>query len=189
MAKKTSLFKTLGLGIFRGGLQPLPLAGQVTKHLNLVALTSLTDGTDTAGVAGTRFTTSIQIPYTMTMTGIGYLIGSVGGTDDVIVELHDADGILIANSGLTAALAPTCGTLATFQEVSFTAPVEVLGPGTYFLSVTFAGATAKLRTVPTARGASQVLLTKSATGTFGTTGNLTVPTTFTAGVGPIAYTF
>ena len=189
MAKKTSLFKTLGLGIFKGGLQPLPLSGQMTRHLNLTALTSLTDGTDTTPVAGTRFTSSIQIPYTMTLTGIGYLIGTEGGTDKVLVELHDADGTLIANSALTVAGAPTVGTLATFQEVPFTAPVEVLGPGTYYLSVTMNGTTARLRTIPTARGASQVLLTKSATGTFGTVGNLTVPTTFTAGVAPIAYTY
>ena len=174
-----------GLRTLIGGIQPV-VAGGSKKWLSFPDLTSLTAGTDTTPVAGTRFTVSVYVPHNLTLTGIGYLIGTVGGTDNAIVELHDADGTLLANSALAGTLV---GTLATFQEISFTAPVTIVGPGWYFLSVTMNGTTARLRTIPTALGISQTALAKSATGTFGTLGTLTVPTTFTAGVGPIAYTF
>lgn len=168
----------------KGGVD-LAAVGGSKKWITHPANTALTGGTDTTPVNGTRFSASVYIPHNMIMTGIGYLIGTVGGTNNVIVELHDADGKLIANSAVAGTL---CGTLATFQEIAFTAPVEVV-QGWYFLSVTMNGNTARLRTIPTALSISQTALTKSAAGTFGTVGDLTVPTTFTADVGPIAYTY
>lgn len=187
MPLKTSLFSRVAgrLRWMVGGVQPI-VSGGSTKWITWPALTSLTAGTDKTHVAGTRYTCEIFIPYNMIMTGIGYLIGTVGGTDKAIVELHDADGKLLAYSDLAGV---TVGTLATFQEIPFTAPVEVIGPQKYYLSVTMNGNTARLRTVPTAVGAAQTLTAKSATGTFGTVGDLTAPTTFTADVGPIAYTY
>jgi len=169
----------------RGGID-LATAGGSKKWISHPAITALTSGTDVFGVAGTRFSVSLFLPHNMICTGIGYLIGSVGRTDKALVELHDADGKLIANSAVAGV---TVGTLATFQELSFTSAVELIGPQWYFLSVTLNGATAKIRTIPTALSISQTALTKSATGTFGTVGDLVVPTTFTADVGPIAYTF
>jgi len=171
-------------GRMRGGID-LATAGGSKKFCNYSALAALTNGTDIFGVSGTRFSASVFIPHSMVCTGIGYLIGSVGGTDKALVELHDADGKLIANSALAGV---TVGTAATFQELPFAAPVEILGPQWYFLSVTLNGATAKVRALAAGTiGITQ--LTKSATGTFGTVGDLTVPTTFTADVGPIAYTY
>jgi hypothetical protein len=168
-----------------GGISPAT-AGGSTKWLTWPSLTGLTAGTDVTPVDGTRYSCSIFVPHNLIMTGIGYLIGSAGGTDKAIAELHDADGKLLAYS---ATAGVTVGTLATFQELPFTAPVEVAGPGWYFLSITMNGTTARLRTIATAIGAAQTQLTKSATGTFGTVGDLTVPTTFTADKGPIAYTY
>lgn len=186
MPIKTSIYNMIGtLSTLVGGIQP-PTLGSVKRFITWPALTSLTAGTDTTPVNGTRFSCTVPVPNNTTITGIGYLLGTAGGTDLVIVELHDADGTLLANSTTAGT---TAGTLATFQELSFTAPVEVVGPGTYYLSVTMNGTTARLRTIPTALGISQTALAKSATGTFGTVGALTVPTTFTANVGPIAYTF
>lgn len=183
---KTSRIKLLGaLAWIMGGIQPA-IAGGAKRWITWPALASLTGGTDTAGVAGTRFTASLFIPHIVTLTGIGFLIGSVGGTDKAIVELHDADGTLLANSALAGV---TVGTAATMQEIPFTAPVEVVGPGWYFVSVTYNGITAKLRTMAAATAMASVAITKSATGTFGTVGALTVPTTFTADVAPIAYTY
>lgn len=183
---KTSRIKMLGaLAWLTGGIKPA-IAGGSTRHLTWPSLTSLTAGTDVTPVAGTRYTCSIFLPHIMTLTGIGYLIGSVGGTDKAIVELHDADGTLLANSALAGT---TVGTTATFQEIAFTAPVEIVGPGWYFLSVTVNGTTCRLRTIATALGISQTANAKSATGTFGTLGALTVPTTFTADVAPIAHTY
>lgn len=168
-----------------GNVKPM-VSGGSTRFITYPALGSLTSGTNTTPVAGTRYTCSIFIPHQVTVTGIGYLIGTVGGTDKAIVELHDADGALIANSALAGT---TVGTLATFQEIDFTAPVTIIGPGWYFLSVTVNGTTCRLRTIPTALGISQTALTKSAAGTFGTLGTLTEPTSFAADVGPIAYTY
>ena len=186
MPIKNTLYAALaGLRTLVGGIQPVT-AGGSTKFITWPSLTSLTAGTDKTPVSGTRYSCSIFIPHNMILTGIGYLIGTVGGTDKAIVELHDADGTLLANSALAGT---TVGTLATFQEIAFTAPVEIVGPGWYFLSVTVNGTTCRLRTIATALGISQTALTKSATGTFGTVGALTVPTTFTADVGPIAYTY
>ena len=186
MPQKTSRYRRNGrFSTLQGGIQ-LATAGGSKRFLTWPAITALTNGTDTAPVAGTRFTCSLLIPHNVTLTGIGYLLGTVGGTDLVILELHDADGTLIANSALAGT---TAGTTATFQEISFTAPVEVVGPCWYFLSVTMNGTTARLRTIPTAVGVASTQNTKSATGTFGTLGTLTVPTTFTVNVGPIAYTF
>jgi hypothetical protein len=185
MPLKTGRFRKQGRrAIIRGGVD-LDTAGGSTRHLTWTALTSLTAGTDKTPVAGTRFTNSIYIPHNVTLTGIGYLIGTVGGTDLALVELHDADGKLVANSAIAGV---TVGTLATFQEIPFTVPVQVL-QGWYYLSVTMNGTTARLRVIPTALGISQTALSKSATGTFGTVGDLVVPTTFTADVGPIAYTY
>ena len=187
MPLRTTLFKRVAgrMRVFQGGVKPV-MTTVLTRWITWPALTSLTAGTDKTPVFGTRYTCSIFIPHNMTMTGIGYLIGSAGGTDKAIAELHDADGTLLAYSAVAGV---TVGTLATFQELPFTAPVEVIGPGLYYLSITMNGTTARLRVIPTALEVSQIALTKSATGTFGTVGDLTVPTTFTADVGPIAYTY
>lgn len=168
------------------GAVELPVAGGSKRFITHPALTSLTDGTDTTPVNGTRYSCSIFIPHSLTLTGIAYLIGTVGGTDKVIAELKNAAGVNLATSALAGA---TVGTLATFQQVAFTATYSVLGPAWYFLTLQFNGTTARFRTIPANLGISQVALTQSVAGTFGTTANITAPTTFTAGVGPIAFTY
>lgn len=186
MPKIRSLFKAIsGFRTLVGNIRPV-VAGGSKKFITWPALAALTGGTNTTPVAGTRYSCSVFIPHELTITGIGYLIGTVGGTDKAIVELHDADGKLLAYSALAGV---TVGTLATFQEIPFTEPITVAGPGWYFLSVTMNGTTARLRTIATGLGISQTALTKAAAGTFGTVGDLTVPTTFTADEGPIAHTY
>jgi hypothetical protein len=186
MPIRTTKYRRLGrFAIIKGGVD-LATAGGSTKLLTWPALTSLTAGTNTTPVAATFYTCSIFVPHNMLMTGIGYLIGTVGGTDKAIVTLHDADGKLLANSDLAGT---TVGTAATFQEIPFTAPVQVVGPCWYYLTVTYNGITARIRTIPASLGISVTAFTKSATGTFGTVGDLTVPTGFIADVAPIAYTY
>lgn len=186
MPMRSSLFKLMGgLRTLKGGVQLMHTVGPKRFHA-YEGLPSLTSGTDTTPVAGTRWTSSVFIPHNAILTGIGYLIGSVGGTDNVRVELHDADGTLLASSAVAGA---TVGTAATIQEVPFTAPVEVVGPGWYYLSVTMNGTTARLRTQAAATSSAHINFTKSATGTFGTSAALTPPTAFAAGTGPIAHTY
>jgi len=186
MPKMTAIWNKMAeFCIYRGGIQPQSKLGP-NRWITWPALTSLTAGTNVTPVAGTRYTCSLYIPHSCLLTGIGYLIGTVGGTDKAIVELHDVDGTLLAKSAVAGV---TVGTLATFQEIPFTEPLEVVGPGWYYVSVTMNGTTARLRAIATALGVSQVAYTKSATGTFGTVGDLTVPSSFTADVGPIAYVY
>lgn len=130
-------------------------------------------------VAGSRYFSSVTFGTTQTITGINVEVGSTGGTDNWLVELHDSTGALIATSN-TAGV--TAGTAGTWQQIAFTAPVTVAG-GTYFIVVQSNGTTAKIATYnsPTASR-----LTGSATGTFGTSAAITPPTTYTAGVGPVA---
>lgn len=152
------------------------------------AMQSLTDGTDTTPVAGTRYWSSIQINERMTLTGLSLLLGSVGlvSGDKVIVELHDGAGALIA----TSALAGTAvGTAATVQKVPFINNITVEGPGQYFIAVQFNTAVPRLRTLAAGTSAEQTVTTGSATGTFGVSIAITPGTTFTAGVGPVAFTY
>jgi hypothetical protein len=143
-----------------------------------------TSGTDSACTNNTAYCGSIQVPGNCTITGIGYLIGSVGGTDKVVVSLHDASGALLANSDLVGA---TVGSPANVQQVAFTGAYPAVGPATYFIALTFNGTTAKFRTVPAHCQAG--VMGNSVTQTFGTAANFTAPTTFTADKVPVAFVY
>jgi len=143
-----------------------------------------TGGTDSACTNGDAYCGSIQVPGNCTITGISYLVGSVGGTDKVVVSLHDATGALLANSALAGA---TVGTAAQVQAVALTAPYAAVGPATYFVALTFNGTTAKFRTVPAYCQAG--VMGNSVTQTFGTAATFTAPTTFTADKVPVAFVY
>jgi hypothetical protein len=166
------------------------LAGGVTPQSSGVsllqlamALNQLANNTSLTPVAGTRYYASVQVGVTggnnTTFTGISALIGAVGGTDKFIYELHDSTGALVATTALAGV---TVGTAGSWQQIPFTAPVNV-APGTYFIVVQLNGTTARLAAL---NGPSLPVLTGSATGTFGTSAAITPPTTYTAGVGPVA---
>lgn len=139
-----------------------------------------TSGTDTACTNGTAYVGSIQVPGNVTITGVRYLVGSVGGTDKVIVSLHDAAGNLLANSDPAGT---TVGTTAQVQAVALTAPYAAVGPATYFVGLTFNGTTAKFRSVPAHTDGG--VIGNSVTQTFGTPATFTAPTTFTADKVPV----
>lgn len=145
--------------------------------LNFVPRTS-TIGTDTTPVIGTMYIGAILEPTSGTNTGISYLVGSVGGTDSVIVSIFDGvTGALVARSNPAGTLV---GTAATMQRVPMTAPVNLVGPNLYFVGLQFNGTTARFRTVPI--GTSSAF---SETGTFGTKTTITPTTTFTANTSPV----
>jgi len=127
-----------------------------------------------AQTAGSWNTGEIYVPFEQTWTGIGVLNGTVVGTDTLIVALYGSDGTLLANS--TTAGTTSAGA-SVFQDIAFTSAVK-LPPGRYFISVQASGATATLRHVLSANGASP--LTSVVAGVAGTVpSTLTVPTTFT----------
>lgn len=142
-----------------------------------------TSGTDTACTNGTGYCGSVRITRNCTVTGIQYLVGSVGGTDKVIASLHDATGALLANSALAGT---TVGTAAQLQQVAFTSTYAAVGPGLYFVCLTFNGTTAKFRTIPAYCNAGNGVVGNSVTQTFGTAATFTAPTTFTADKVPVA---
>lgn len=104
-----------------------------------------TSGTDTAAVSTTLFYGSVYVPGDCLVTGIQFLVGSVGGTDSCVVSIHDTSGTLIATSVLGGTLV---GTAAQKQQVPFTQPVILEGTRHYLIGLTIGGATAKFRSVP-----------------------------------------
>lgn len=159
------------------------IAGGIPRNVGTWQPVAATSGTDTACSNGTAYVGSVFVPENCTVTGIQYLIGSVGGTDKVIASLHDKNGTLLANSALAGA---TVGTAATLQQVAFTSTYAAVGPAYYFIALTFNGTTAKFRSVPAYCNAGNGVIGNGVTQTFGTAATFTAPTTFTADKVPVA---
>lgn len=143
-------------------------------------------GTDVAAVAGTFYCADVVVPRTMTLTGIAVLNGATGTTNYDLVALYDSGGHLVANSAVAGTLEATAN---IFQARNFTSTYTAFGPAEYFACVQANGNTGTLRMIPTVTFID--VLATSFTGVFGTVPATmtTVPTTFTADVGPVAYVF
>lgn len=141
-------------------------------------------GTDTTPVSGTHYVAEVYVERTKSITGVGYLTGSVGATDNVIVGLYNAKGVLLASSTLAGTLC--AGGANVFQQVAFTA-AAILPPARYWIVLQFNGTTTRFRTV--ALNTFLDIRTKSTAGVFGTIDALTLPTTFASNVGPVAYVY
>ena len=141
-----------------------------------------TSGTDTTPADGTQFLTSIYLPANCTLTGVKYLIGSVGGTDKAYAVLYSASGAVLANSSLTTD-GTTVGTAATVQALAFTSTYAAVGPAMYYVGISIKGTTARLRTVPAYCGGS--LYAGSVSQTHATVAAVTEPVTFTADKAPV----
>lgn len=167
-----------------GGI--IAAAGVNGRKVNpTTAAASLTSGTDTAPVAGQLQVGEVFVPANAVLTGIQFLIGTVGGTDKVIAALYDGDGNLVANTALAGTNVGAGA--AVYQQVPFTAPVTVKGPGIYFIVLQFNGTTCRFRSIPA--GALQPA--GSIAGVFATlpASGLAVPTSFTADKAPIGSTY
>ena len=151
------------------------------------AVISVTGGNDTAPTSGPRWFTEVQIPYNVTLTGIAFLVGSVGGTDSVVVDLYNSAGTLVASSisDPTSGAAAIVAATATIQSVPFTATYAATA-GKHYISIAFNGTTARFRTY-TIPGSPFVADTQA--GTFRTAASITPGTTFTANEGPISMTY
>lgn len=157
------------------------LAGAKARWAN-VATTSTSQGTDTATVAGRFFVTDLYIPVSCTLTGVAWLVGSVGSADKVIVALWSAAGELLATSNLAGTAVAAAGSA---QNVNFTTTKAITGPTMVAVGLQFNGATAKLRTVPFPAVNSAVV-----EGTFGSVEALaSFPSAFAVGQAPILTTF
>jgi hypothetical protein len=157
----------------------LPIDGVASLVHLAAAMNMLANNVSATPVAGTRYYVSTSIGVPQQITGVQFLIGATGGTDNAIVELHDSTGALVATSATAGTLVGAAG---TYQRIAFTAPYNAQ-PGTYFIALQLNGTTARFAQY---NAPSTPLLTGSATGTFGTGAAITPPTTYTAARGPVA---
>ena len=139
-------------------------------------------GGDIACVSGTVICSELFLPFNRTITGIGYLIGSVGGTDKVVASLYDYAGAIL---GYSAIAGSTVGTTATFQNLALLTAVAAK-TGKYYIGLCFNGTTAKFRAYTIAGALFEAW---NEAQTFGTPAVVTPPGTFTADKGPMAYVY
>lgn len=161
------------------------ISGALTTFIPFPVTATTGIGTSTSGVATTVFLTQIFVDNNATLTGIAVNNGATVGTNKYIVALFNASGTPIANSALAGT--NTAGASA-WQKVAFTSTVKVTGPAIYYVGVYMNGATDNFFTIPAAGAYVGTAGTVTAQ-TFGTVAAVTVPTTFTAGAGPIVYTY
>jgi hypothetical protein len=142
-----------------------------------------TSGTDTACTNGTVYHGAVFLPMSASINGIWYLVGSVGGTDSVIVSLYSANGTLLATSVTSGT---TVGTLNQGHAVNFISPYAATGPAWYYIGVKFNGATAKFRTVPAHCQVGSGAAGGSVAQAFGTQASIVPAAGFFADLVPIA---
>lgn len=146
---------------------------------------SLTGGTSVTGVATTLFMTQIKMDTGATITGIAVNNAATVGTNKYIVALFDYKGNVLATSALAGVL--TAGA-NVYQKVPFITPLVAPGGSSYWIGIYINGATDTFFALPASKAGGG--LAGTVTGqTFGTAVAVTPPTTFTAGAGPIAYTY
>lgn len=142
-------------------------------------------GTSATPSATVVYLTQIWIPHNETITGIAVLNAATVGTNKYIVALFDSNGLVLANS--TTAGVTTAGA-SVFQQIAFTGTYVAQGPRTYWVGVYVNGTTDRYFAIPTIGQAVGLAGSVSAQ-TFGTVAAVTLPTTFTADVGPIVYVY
>lgn len=160
-------------------------AGQRKNYPNWQPGT-FTSGTSVQGVATTGFVTQLYLDNNAALTGLKINNGATVGTNKYIVALYNSAGALVANSA-TAGL--TTAGASVYQAVPFTATYNAVGPAVYYAVLTINGTTDNFIAIP-AVGESSGYASTITGQTFGTVAStITVPTTFTAGVGPILFTY
>jgi hypothetical protein len=164
----------------KGGINPaLGLSVPTVWHTGEVGATSATMGTDTTPVVTETYLARVFIPANMTLTGISVLNGSaVAG--NITVALADSSGVVVASSASTAA----SGT-AAFQQVPFSSTYQAKGPGEYFILLQCNNTGYRFRS----HAVGNFKAGKLTGQTYGTLPSFTVPTGFTANLGPVADTY
>lgn len=161
---------------------------QCVIPIGSIALT-LYGTTDTVNVSGTVAVSSIDIVYPRVISTLSNLTGTTAPTTDKqLFSLYDGSGNLIASSAIAGVAAATADiffdqAVALVNGVTGTSVIVL--PGRYFLGVSFNGTTTSMQKIAIGTG-YQTLVGNTRTGTFGTLANITVPTTLTDVVAPIA---
>ncbi len=159
-------------------------SGQKTRFISWAPPT-LTSGTSTTPSATTVYLTQVFVPSNATITGVKVNNGATVGTNKYIVALFNSAGTAVANSALAGAT--TAGADA-YQTIAFTGTYAAVGPAVYWIALYVDGITDRFRSIPAVGEFAG--LAGSVTGqTFGTVAALTLPTTFTADKGPVAFLY
>lgn len=146
---------------------------------------TLTAGTSTTPSATVVYLTQVYIPANATLTGVYLNNGATVGTNKYIVALFDSSGAVVANSTLSGI---TTSGADAYQVLAFTGTYAAVGPATYWIGIYVNGTTDRFRSVPAVGQYAGYTGSVSAQ-TFGTVATITPPTTFTADVGPVAFTY
>lgn len=145
-------------------------------------------GTDATPAEKKLFVTSLFLPVNKKIKGIGYLVGSVGGTNKVVAGLFDSAGNLLAKSSETTEGA-TVGTAKEIQELNLTSEYSAVGPAVYFVGITMNGNTARLRTIPKNTAGANVLCEEITISEKNKLAKITPPAEFKADKGVVAWVF
>lgn len=151
---------------YAGGVVPWELAGF---------------GNDSVGIANQIWVCELQVPFNTLVTGLAFLIGTVGGTDKAIAIFYDGVGNVLANSALAGT---TVGTASTFQRLAFVT-AHPAGIGLHYVGIQTNGTTARLQTQQGGNHNAGVITGQ----TFGTPTAITPPSTFTANSAPVVMTY
>lgn len=179
----TGTFTPAGALIPNGGITP---PGPAFKtRFSSWAPEVVTNATSVTGSATVVYLTQMWVPYNVTFTGVGILNAATVGTNKYIVALFNDAGVAVANS--STAGVTTAGASA-YQQVPFTGTYSAIGPRTYWIGLYINGATDTYYSMPSLAQAHGLAGSVSAQ-TFGTVANVTLPTTFTAALGPVAYVY
>lgn len=145
---------------------------------------TLTSGTSTAAVATHVYVSQVYIPMNATLTGVYVNNAATVGTNKWIVALFNSAGAVVANSSLSGI---TTSGADAYQVLAFTGTYAAK-TGMYWIGLYMNGTTDRFRTVPAVGQYGGY--TGDITGqTFGTVATITPPTSFTADVGPVAFTY
>jgi hypothetical protein len=140
------------------------------------AVTTTPGSAQTPVITETYFA-ELSVPCTMEVTGVAVFNGT-DVTGNVKLGLYDARGNLVAETASTAG----SGT-AQYQRVPFTAPVKLVGPGSYYVARQASNVAAR----PCAHAVGSFGAGKTTGDTYGTLPTApALPTTFTTALGPIA---
>ncbi len=174
---------TAGVLTVSGGV-----AGSTTAPMSIYSAwtpTVVTQATSATPSATVVYMTQIHIDNNVTLTGVNVLNAATCGTNKWIVALFDDTGAALANSAVAGVL---CSGTSAYQAIPFTATYAAKGPRTYWIGLYANGTTDRYYAIP-AMGAAKGLAGSVSTQTFGTVAAVTLPTTFTADVAPVAFTY
>lgn len=173
-----------------GGGQP---ASTTTVWFSQVLVNNVSGSVEI--VAGTKYWIELMIPFDITATGIAWEPTGYGNTEndpaEIIVELHDTNGVLVANSSLSGTTVPYNTNPSSFYKVPFTSPYAA-SAGRYFVvlqfNVNYSPDTLDLKFAADGLQAAPYIA-GSATGSFGSGGNITPGTSYTIQVGALCSTY